>query len=123
MDRRFAGRYEELMADAEVEPEALEGVLERLKEFCSALRGELGACRTARAFGGGCRGIGLQRQAASMESIAYLHEQWDQRSNGAECTREDRPGLFTRAGRRWVVKFHSINLMSIWKDLQNQPPR
>ena len=33
MDRRFAVRYEELMAEAEVKPEALEGVLERLKEF------------------------------------------------------------------------------------------
>ena len=33
MERRFALRYEELMAEAEVKPEALEGVLERLKEF------------------------------------------------------------------------------------------
>ena len=33
MERRFAVRYEELMADAEVKPEALEGVLARLTEF------------------------------------------------------------------------------------------
>ena len=33
MERRFAVRYEELMADAEVKLEALKGVLERLKEF------------------------------------------------------------------------------------------
>ena len=33
MERRFAVRYEELMAEAEVKPEALEGLLERLKEF------------------------------------------------------------------------------------------
>ena len=33
MQRRFAVRYEELLAEAEVKPEALEGVLERLDEF------------------------------------------------------------------------------------------
>ena len=33
MERRFALRYEELMADAEVTPEALEGVLDRLEDF------------------------------------------------------------------------------------------
>ena len=33
MERRFALRYDELMADAQVKPEALEGVLERLAEF------------------------------------------------------------------------------------------
>ena len=33
MERRFAVRYEELMAEAEVKPEALEGVLKRLDEF------------------------------------------------------------------------------------------
>ena len=33
MERRFAVRYEELMADAQVMPEALEGVLERLVGF------------------------------------------------------------------------------------------
>ena len=30
MEQRFAVRYEELMAEAEVKPEALEGVLRRL---------------------------------------------------------------------------------------------
>ena len=33
MERRFAVRYEELMAEAEVKPEALEDVLKRLGEF------------------------------------------------------------------------------------------
>ena len=33
MERRYAVRYEEMMAAAEVKPEALDGVLERLKEF------------------------------------------------------------------------------------------
>ncbi len=33
MERRFAVRYEQLMAEAEVRPEALEGVLKRLDQF------------------------------------------------------------------------------------------
>ena len=33
MERRFSVRYEELMAEAEVKPEALAGVRRRLKEF------------------------------------------------------------------------------------------
>ena len=33
MERRFAVRYEKLMADARVKPEALEGALERLEGF------------------------------------------------------------------------------------------
>ena len=33
MERRYAVRYEEMMAEAEVKPEAFEGVLERLKDF------------------------------------------------------------------------------------------
>ena len=33
MERRFAVRYEQLMAEAEVKPAALEGVLKRLDEF------------------------------------------------------------------------------------------
>ena len=37
MERRFAVRYGELMAEAEVRPEALEGVLERLAEFVKSL--------------------------------------------------------------------------------------
>ena len=41
MDRRFAVRYEELMADAEVKPEALEGVLDRLKEFVAPFAASL----------------------------------------------------------------------------------
>ena len=33
MERRFSVRYDELMAEAEVKPEVLEGVLKRLDEF------------------------------------------------------------------------------------------
>ena len=41
MERRFAVPYEELMAEADVEPEALEAVLERLKDFVQPFAGSL----------------------------------------------------------------------------------
>ena len=59
MERRFRVRYEELMADAEVKPEALEGVLERLKEFIQPFAATLEH----------------DAQRKNIETIAYLHEQ------------------------------------------------
>jgi hypothetical protein len=41
MERRFAVRYEELMAEAEVKPEALEGVRKWLEEFIQPVAGSL----------------------------------------------------------------------------------
>jgi hypothetical protein len=46
MERRFAVRYEELMAEAEVKPEALEGVLGRLKEFVRPFAASLNTPRS-----------------------------------------------------------------------------
>lgn len=75
MERRFAVRYEEMMADAEVKPETLEGVLRRLKEFvhpfaeslvCDAQRDHLEEY---------VAGLVSNVKRKNIESIAYLHEQ------------------------------------------------
>jgi hypothetical protein len=42
MERRFAVRYKELMAEAEVRPEDLEGVLGRLDDFVQPFAASLG---------------------------------------------------------------------------------
>jgi SRSO17 transposase len=75
MDRRFSVRYEELMTEAEVKPEALAGVLNRLNEFVrpfvvslehAAQRGHLEEYVT---------GLVSNVKRKNIETIAYLHEQ------------------------------------------------
>ena len=75
MDRRFAVRYEELMADAEVKPEALEGVLKRLKEFVQPFAANLehpAQCEHLEEY---VAGLVSNVKRKNIESIAYLHEQ------------------------------------------------
>ena len=55
MERRYAVLYEESMVDAEVKPEALEGVLERWKESSSPSQ-RVGVHREAQPSGGVCGG-------------------------------------------------------------------
>jgi len=75
MERRFAVRYEELMAEAEVKPEALEGVLERLdqfvKPFAAGLKHDAQRQHTAEYVAGLVSNV----KRKNIESIAYLHEQ------------------------------------------------
>ena len=75
MDRRFAERYEELMADAEVKPEALEGVLERLKEFVRPFAASLEHAAQREHLEEYVAGLVSNIKRKNIESIAYLHEQ------------------------------------------------
>jgi len=75
MERRFAVRYEELMADAEVKPEALEGVLGRLKEFVHPFAASLEYTAQRDHFQEYVAGLVSNVKRKNIESIAYLHEQ------------------------------------------------
>src|SRR5438477_9088107 len=75
MERRFAARREQLLADAEVDPRILRGVLPRLERFldpfvASLQRSEQG--RHARTY---IAGLLSQLEYKNVESIAYLHDQ------------------------------------------------
>ena len=75
MERRFAIRYEELMAEAEVKPEALEGVLGRLKQFVHPFAASLEHSRNRSHFEEYLAGLVSNIKRKNIESIAYLHEQ------------------------------------------------
>lgn len=75
MERRFTVRFEELMAEAEVKPEALEGVLERLEEFVEPFAASLAHAAQRDHLGEYLAGLVSNIQRKNIESIAYLHEQ------------------------------------------------
>jgi SRSO17 transposase len=75
MDRRFAVRYEELMIEAEVKPEALEGVLERLREFVQPFAASLEHAAQRDHLEEYVTGLVSNVKRKNIESIAYLHEQ------------------------------------------------
>ncbi len=75
MERRFAVRLEELMKDAEVKPEALEGILERLKKFIQPFAATLGPAAQRDHLEEYVAGLVSNIQRKNIESIAYLHEQ------------------------------------------------
>src|SRR3954464_7623984 len=75
MDRRFAARRAELLADAEVDPQILRGILPRLERFldpfvASLQRSEQGL--HARHY---VAGLVSNLEYKNVESIAYLHDQ------------------------------------------------
>ena len=75
MERRFAARREQLLADAEVDPRIPRGVLSRLERFLdpfvvSLQRSEQG--QHARTY---VAGLLSQLESKNVESIAYLHDQ------------------------------------------------
>src|SRR5207237_835688 len=75
MDRRFAARRDELLADAEVDPQILRGILPRLERFldpfvASLQRSEQGL--HARHY---VAGLVSDLKDKDVESIAYLHDQ------------------------------------------------
>ncbi len=74
MERRFAVRYEELMAEAEVRPEALEGVLVRLGEFVKPLAASLKYSAQREHAQEYVAGLVSNVKRKNIESIAYLHE-------------------------------------------------
>jgi SRSO17 transposase len=75
MERRFAVRYEELMAEAEVKPEDLEGVLERLKEFVGPFAASLNHDAQREHAEQYVAGLVSNVKRKNIETIAYLHEQ------------------------------------------------
>ena len=75
MERRFAVRYEELLAEAEVKPEALEGVLERLKEFVGPFAASLVHAAQRDHLEEYVAGLVSNVKRKNIETIAYLHEQ------------------------------------------------
>lgn len=75
MERRFAVRYEELMEDAEVKPEALEGALGRLNEFVRPFAATLDHPAQRSHLGEYVAGLVSNVERKNIESIAYLHEQ------------------------------------------------
>ncbi len=75
MDRRFAVRYEELMAEAEVKPEALAGVLERLREFVRPFAATLLYPVQREHTEEYVTGLVSNVERKNIEAIAYLHEQ------------------------------------------------
>jgi SRSO17 transposase len=75
MERRFSVRYEELMAEAEVKPETLVGVLERLREFVGPFTASLVHPAQREHTEEYVAGLVSNVQRKNIESIAYLHEQ------------------------------------------------
>ena len=74
MERRFAVRYDEMMAEAEVKPEAVEGVLERLKEFVRPFAASLEHPAQREHAEEYVAGLVSNIKRKNIESIAYLHE-------------------------------------------------
>ncbi len=75
MDRRFSVRYEELMAEAEVTPEALAGVLDRLNEFVRPFSLSLKHAAQRDHMEEYVAGLVSNVKRKNIETIAYLHEQ------------------------------------------------
>ncbi len=75
MERRFAVRYEELMAEAEVKPEALEGVLKRLDDFVKPFAASLKHDAQRQHAAEYVAGLVSNVKRKNIETIAYLHEQ------------------------------------------------
>jgi SRSO17 transposase len=75
MERRYAVRYEEMMAEAEVKPETFEGVLERLKEFVQPFATSLTHVAQCEHIEEYVSGLVSNVKRKNIETIAYLHEQ------------------------------------------------
>jgi SRSO17 transposase len=75
MERRFAVRYEELMAEAVVKPEILVGVLKRLDEFVKPFAASLNHPAQREHAHEYITGLVSNVKRKNIETIAYLHEQ------------------------------------------------
>jgi len=75
MEGRFAVRYEEMMAEAEVKPDALEGLLERLKAFVQPFAASLKHPSQRQHAEEYVAGLVSNLQRKNVAAIAYLHEQ------------------------------------------------
>jgi SRSO17 transposase len=75
MERRFAARREQLLADAEVDPRILRGVLPRLERFLDPFVASLQRSEQSRHARTYIAGLLSQLEYKNVESIAYLHDQ------------------------------------------------
>ena len=75
MERRFAVRYEELMAEAEVKSQVLEGVLDRLKDFVQPYAATLKHAAQREHAERYVAGLVSNVKRKNIETIAYLYEQ------------------------------------------------
>ena len=75
MERRFAVRFGELMVEAEVSPDALKGVLERLKGFVQPFAASLRQAAQREHAEQYVAGLVSNVKRKNIETIAYLHEQ------------------------------------------------
>ncbi len=74
MERRFAVRYEQLMAEAEVKPEAMQGVLKRLGEFVMPFAASLKHEAQRQHAAEYITGLVSNVKRKNIETIAYLYE-------------------------------------------------
>ena len=75
MERRFAARRDELLADAEVDPRLLRGVLPRLERFLDPFVELLQRSEQAQHARHYVAGLLSELEYKNVESIAYLHDQ------------------------------------------------
>jgi SRSO17 transposase len=74
MERRFAVRFEEMMADAEVKPDMFEGILQRLRIFVQPFAASLKHTQQIEHVQEYMAGLVSNIQRKNVEAIAYLHE-------------------------------------------------
>lgn len=93
MDRRFALRFQELMADAVVPPEQLEGLSGRLEQFVVPFAKSLNRIEQRRHCHEYLAGLASMIERKNIESIAYLHDQERRQLQKfiGECPWNDRP--------------------------------
>ena len=75
MDRRFAARREQLLADAEVDPRILRGVLPRLERFLDPFVESLQRSEQGQHARNYVAGLVSDLERKNAEGIAYLHDQ------------------------------------------------
>jgi len=75
MERRFAARRDQLLADAEVDPHILHGVLPRLERFLEPFAEGLQRSEQALHAQNYVAGLLSDLKYKNVESIAYLHDQ------------------------------------------------
>lgn len=75
MERRFAVRQQEMLAECEVREQVLEGLLERLTQFVQSFAGLLGRSEQRRHALAYLRGLLSDLKRKNVESIAYRDDQ------------------------------------------------
>ncbi len=93
MERRYVVRFQELMEDAVVPPEQLDGLLSRLEQFVVPFAKSLSRVEQRRHCREYLTGLVSLVERKNVESIAYLHDQERRQLQKfiGECPWQDRP--------------------------------